>query len=40
MDLTAATTIRRPASEVYAFRRDPENLPTFLDDCEKMVLKP
>jgi uncharacterized membrane protein len=30
MDLTATTTIRKPAAEVYAFWRDLENLPTFM----------
>jgi uncharacterized membrane protein len=30
MDLTATTTIRRPASEVYAFWRRLENLPVFM----------
>ena len=30
MELTATTTIRKPASEVYAFWRRLENLPTFM----------
>ncbi len=30
MELTATTTIRKPAPEVYAFWRDLENLPTFM----------
>jgi uncharacterized membrane protein len=34
MDLTATTTVRKPASEVYAFWRDPENLPTFMAHLE------
>ncbi|MEV4642439.1 SRPBCC family protein [Actinoplanes sp. NPDC049548] len=34
MDLTATTTIRKPASEVYAFWRDLENLPTFMAHLE------
>jgi uncharacterized membrane protein len=36
MDLTATTTIRRPASEVYAFWRDLENLPTFMAHLEQV----
>jgi uncharacterized membrane protein len=34
MDLTATTTIRKPASEVYAFWRNLENLPTFMAHLE------
>jgi uncharacterized membrane protein len=30
MKLTATTTVRKPGSEVYAFWRDLENLPTFM----------
>ncbi|MCU7723957.1 SRPBCC family protein [Actinoplanes sp. KI2] len=36
MDLTATTTIRKPASEVYAFWRDLENLPTFMAHLEQV----
>ena len=36
MELTATTTIRRPASEVYAFWRDLENLPTFMAHLEEV----
>ena len=36
MDLTATTTIRKPASEVYAFWRDLENLPTFMAHLEEV----
>jgi uncharacterized membrane protein len=36
MELTATTTIRRPASEVYAFWRDLENLPTFMAHLEQV----
>jgi uncharacterized membrane protein len=36
MDLTATTTIRKPAPEVYAFWRDLENLPTFMAHLEKV----
>ncbi|AGL16154.1 cyclase/dehydrase [Actinoplanes sp. N902-109] len=36
MDLTATTTIRRPASEVYAFWRDLQNLPTFMAHLEQV----
>ncbi|GAA4972171.1 hypothetical protein GCM10025331_77410 [Actinoplanes utahensis] len=36
MELTAATTIRKPASEVYAFWRDLENLPTFMAHLEQV----
>ena len=34
MELTATTTIRKPAPEVYAFWRDLENLPTFMAHLE------
>jgi len=36
MDLTATTTIRKPASEVFAFWRDLENLPTFMAHLEQV----
>ena len=36
VELTATTTIRKPASEVYAFWRDLENLPTFMTHLEKV----
>lgn len=36
MELTATTTIRKPASEVYAFWRDLENLPTFMAHLEQI----
>ncbi|WP_233157927.1 SRPBCC family protein [Actinokineospora bangkokensis] len=36
MDLTATTTIRKPATEVYAFWRDLENLPTFMAHLEEV----
>ena len=36
MELTAATTIRKPAPEVYAFWRDLENLPTFMAHLEEV----
>src|ERR1051325_3546639 len=36
MDLTATTTVRRPASEVYAFWRELENLPTFMAHLERV----
>jgi uncharacterized membrane protein len=36
MDLTATTTIRKPASEVYAFWRDLENLPTFMAHLDQV----
>ena len=36
MDLTATTTVRKPASEVYAFWRDLENLPTFMAHLEQV----
>lgn len=36
MDLTATTTIRKPASEVYGFWRDLENLPTFMAHLEQV----
>ncbi|MBO3743859.1 SRPBCC family protein [Actinoplanes flavus] len=36
MELTATTTIRKPASEVYAFWRDLENLPTFMAHLEQV----
>jgi uncharacterized membrane protein len=36
MEVTATTTIRRPATEVYAFCRDPENLPTFMAHLERV----
>jgi uncharacterized membrane protein len=38
VELTATTTVRKPASEVYAFWRHLENLPTFmahLDDVRE-----
>jgi len=34
MDLRATVTIRRPTSDVYAFWRDLENLPTFMAHLE------
>ena len=34
--LTAATTVRKPAQEVYAFWRDLENLPTFMAHLEEV----
>jgi uncharacterized membrane protein len=36
MELTATTTIRKPATEVYAFWRDLENLPTFMAHLEQV----
>jgi uncharacterized membrane protein len=36
MELTATTTIRRSAPEVYAFWRDLENLPTFMAHLEEV----
>jgi uncharacterized membrane protein len=36
MELTATTTIRKPASEVYAFWRDLENLPSFMAHLEQV----
>lgn len=36
MDLTATTTIRKPASEVYAFWRDLGNLPAFMAHLEQV----
>jgi uncharacterized membrane protein len=36
MELTATTTIRKPAPEVYAFWRDLENLPTFMAHLEQV----
>jgi uncharacterized membrane protein len=36
MELTATTTIRKPASEVYAFWRNLENLPTFMAHLEEV----
>jgi uncharacterized membrane protein len=36
MELTATTTIRKPALEVYAFWRDLENLPTFMAHLEQV----
>jgi uncharacterized membrane protein len=36
MELTATTTIRKPASEVFAFWRNLENLPTFMAHLEQV----
>ena len=36
MELTATTTIRKSAPEVYAFWRDLENLPTFMAHLEEV----
>jgi uncharacterized membrane protein len=36
MELTGTTTIRKPASEVYAFWRDLENLPTFMAHLDEV----
>jgi uncharacterized membrane protein len=36
MELTATTTIRKPATEVYAYWRDLENLPTFMAHLEQV----
>jgi len=36
MELTATTTIRKPAPEVFAFWRDLENLPTFMAHLEQV----
>ncbi len=36
MELTATTTIRKPARDVYAFWRDLENLPTFMAHLEQV----
>jgi uncharacterized membrane protein len=36
MELTATTTIRKPASEVYAFWRRLENLPTFMAHLDEV----
>ncbi|MFF3853599.1 SRPBCC family protein [Micromonospora sp. NPDC002575] len=37
MQLTATTTIRKPAPEVYAFWRDLDNLPTFMAHLKKIT---
>jgi uncharacterized membrane protein len=36
MELTATTTIRKPATEVYAFWRDLENLPRFMAHLDEV----
>jgi uncharacterized membrane protein len=36
VELTATTTIRKPAPEVYAFWRDLENLPRFMAHLEEV----
>jgi uncharacterized membrane protein len=36
MELTATTTIRRPAPEVFAFWRDLENLPVFMAHLDEV----
>jgi uncharacterized membrane protein len=36
MELTATTTIRKPAPEVFPFWRDLENLPTFMAHLEQV----
>ncbi|GAA3629245.1 SRPBCC family protein [Microlunatus ginsengisoli] len=36
MDLTASTTIRKPVSEVFAFWRRLENLPTFMAHLDEV----
>jgi uncharacterized membrane protein len=36
MELTATTTIRRPAPDVFTFWRDLENLPTFMGHLEQV----
>jgi uncharacterized membrane protein len=36
MELTATTTIRKPASEVYSFWRDLQNLPSFMAHLEQV----
>jgi len=36
VELTATTTIRKPAPEVYAFWRDLENLPTFMAHLDEV----
>jgi uncharacterized membrane protein len=36
MELTATTTIRKPASDVYAFWRRLENLPTFMAHLDEV----
>src|SRR5215212_1333209 len=36
MELTATTTIRRPAAEVYSFWRQLENLPTFMAHLDEV----
>jgi uncharacterized membrane protein len=36
MELTATTTVRKPGTEVYAFWRDLENLPTFMAHLEQV----
>jgi uncharacterized membrane protein len=36
MDLTATTTIRKPATEVYAFWHRLENLPTFMAHLDEV----
>jgi uncharacterized membrane protein len=36
MELTATTTIRKPASEVYVFWRRLENLPTFMAHVDEV----
>ena len=36
MELTATTTIRKPAPEVYTFWRDLENLPTFMAHLDEV----
>jgi uncharacterized membrane protein len=37
MELTAATTIRKPAPEVYAFWRHLPNLPTFMAHLDRVT---
>ncbi|MEO3811521.1 SRPBCC family protein [Sphaerisporangium sp. B11E5] len=36
MDLTATTTVRKPVAEVYAYRRDLENLPAFMGHLDEV----
>src|SRR5689334_21128172 len=36
MELTSTTTVRKPGTEVYAFWRDLENLPTFMAHLDQL----
>lgn len=39
MEMTATTTVRKPATEIYGFWRDVENLPTFMAHLESVRAK-